>query len=84
MIIAWEYRSGGPNAEETQVRCLESALRAIDASEVVVGAFLWKWLPASRRGENFLLNTTAMQTVIGEAWRGRPAVDSIDPARRED
>ena len=68
----WEYRTGGPDAEETQRRCMEAALRAVERSETIVGAFLWKWFPGDgRRGRrgNFIMSTPAMRDVIGRHWR---------------
>jgi hypothetical protein len=65
----WDHRSGGPDAEETQRRCLHVALEAIDGSDVVVGAFLWKWFPGEpRRHGNFLMSTPAMRETIGGRW----------------
>ncbi len=65
----WAYTQGGPNAEEVQRRCLRAALAAIDRSEVVTGAFLWKWFPgdSNSRG-NFLKSTPAMREVIATQW----------------
>jgi hypothetical protein len=64
----WETGSGGPDAEETQRRCLEAALQALANRERIVGAFLWKWFPGDTRGENFLKSTPAMRQVIGRHW----------------
>lgn len=67
-IRPWESRSGGPNAEETQRRCLDAALDELAGRERVVGAFLWKWFPGETRGENFLKSTPAMRQVIARHW----------------
>jgi sugar phosphate isomerase/epimerase len=65
----WEYGQGGPDAEEVQGRCLTAALGALEGSEIVTGAFLWKWFPGERRWRgNFLMTTREMRQVIGESW----------------
>ena len=54
-----------------QARCLAASLTAIQRSDVVVGAFLWKWFPGGQersRGENFLMSTPAMRSVIARHW----------------
>jgi len=68
-VRPWEYRVGGENAEEIQRRCLDAALRALERSDIVVGAFLWKWFPgeAGLRG-NFIKSTPAMREVISDHW----------------
>ena len=72
----WDHRTGGENAEEIQKRCLTVALRAIEGSDSVTGAFLWKWFPRSRRGgRNFLMSTPAMRKIITEEWTA-PTNDS--------
>ena len=67
----WEYRQGGEHAEEIQRRCLIAALKAIEQSETVVGAFLWKWFPDenSRARRDFLKSTPTMRAVIAEHWK---------------
>ena len=70
-------------AERLQARCLAASLEAIERSDVVVGAFLWKWFPGgpeASRGEDFLMSTPAMREVIAAHWapgrvtlRPRPA-----------
>lgn len=58
--------------ERLQERCLSAALAAIAGSDVVRGAFLWKWFPGGpedSRGENFLMSTPAMRAVIARYWR---------------
>ena len=64
----WDAREGGEHAEETQRRCLEAALRALDRNDSLIGAFLWKWFPGRTTHENFLMSTPAMQEVIAEYW----------------
>ena len=49
-IEPWDHRTGGPDAVETQRRCMAEALRAIDGDPVIVGAFLWKWFPEGAAG----------------------------------
>ena len=64
----WEYQEGGDAAEETQRRCLSAALRAIERSDAIVGAFLWKWFPGEGEYGNFLKSTPAMREVIRTHW----------------
>ena len=66
----WEYAQGGDHAEEVQRRCLTAAMKAIDRSDAIVGAFLWKWFPddGSRYRRNFLKSTPSMREVISEFW----------------
>lgn len=65
----WDYTQGGEDAEEVQRRCLDAALRALGRSEIVVGAFLWKWFPGETGGHgNFLQSTAAMRAVIAAHW----------------
>ncbi|MBT8487041.1 MAG: hypothetical protein HKO59_08045 [Phycisphaerales bacterium] len=67
-VRPWEYRQGGEAAELVQRRCLTAALAALEDSDGVVGAFLWKWFPGERNRGNFLKSTPAMQRVIQRAW----------------
>jgi len=70
-IRPWDYAQGGPHADELQRRCLAAALGAIERSDAVVGAFLWKWFPDGGRGRgDFLQSTPAMRAVIAEFWAG--------------
>ncbi len=71
-VRPWDYRQGGENAGEIQRRCLSAALKAIEGSETVTGAFLWKWFPdnSSGRRRNFLQSTPAMRAVIADHWLG--------------
>jgi len=72
-VRPWEYRQGGGDAEEIQRLCMTSALRAIEESDFVVGAFLWKWFPDEGRGHrNFLTSTPSMREVIGRFWGASP------------
>lgn len=64
----WESRQGGEQAEETQRRCLSAALPAIDSSEWIVGAFLWKWFPGESGRGSFLKSTPTMRKVISDHW----------------
>jgi hypothetical protein len=66
--------------EHLQARCLTASLEAIEKSDVVVGAFLWKWFPGgpeSSRGEDFLMSTPAMRAVIARHWG--PAQTEVQP-----
>jgi hypothetical protein len=72
----WSYRSDGAEAEPIQARCLEAALRSIERSSVVLGAFLWKWFPNPYPvGRNFQLATPAIKEVIRKAWVSPPGED---------
>jgi hypothetical protein len=73
-VRPWAYAQGGEHAAEVQQRALTAALKAIEASEHVTGAFLWKWFPDSYRGGNFLKSTPAMREVISSFW--------TEPSRR--
>ncbi len=64
----WESKQGGEQAEETQRRCLASALPAIDSSDWVVGAFLWKWFPGESGRGSFVKSTPTMRKVIKDNW----------------
>ncbi|MCP3903574.1 MAG: hypothetical protein GY715_08045 [Planctomycetes bacterium] len=78
-VRPWEYRTGGEHADEIQRRCMHAALDAIDDSEVVSGAFLWKWFAGSRgRRGNFLMSTPEMKTVIRDQWADE-VVDAAVP-----
>ena len=68
----WEYRQGGDDAEEIQRRCLTAALRAIEGSDTIVGAFLWKWFPGETPRGNFLKSSPAMREVIRTHWAVNP------------
>jgi hypothetical protein len=69
-VRPWEYpQDPDPRAEELQTRCLDAALRAIDRTDGVVGAFLWKWFPGEVSRGNFLASTPAMRRVIARHWK---------------
>lgn len=51
---------------------LDRALHAIEASEVVEDAFLWKWFLGPVRRETFLVSTPTMRAVIAARWQGEP------------
>ena len=67
----WEYRTGGPNAETIQRRCMEVALEVLADDAVVAGVFLWKWFPGGSRGSNFLMSEPHVRAVIRAAWSER-------------
>lgn len=75
-VRPWEYAQVGAEGEEVQRRCLDAALQALERSEIVAGAFLWKWFPGEHgrfRGD-FLQSSKAMRKVIAAHWqapRGR-------------
>ena len=64
----WESRQGGEHAQEIQRRCLIAALKSIDESDAIVGAFLWKWFPGDFRRSSFLKSTPTMRKVIRDHW----------------
>jgi len=65
----WESGQGGEHAEEIQRLCLAAALKSVDESDAIVGAFLWKWFPGESRGRgSFLKSTPVMRQVIREQW----------------
>jgi len=68
----WDYAQGGEHAEEIQRRCLRAALAALANTEIVAGAFLWKWFPGEhgRFGGNFLQSSPAMREIIAARWEG--------------
>ncbi len=70
----WGRGRRSEQAEETQRRCLKAALQAVEKSETVVGAFLWKWFAGPTHHENFLMSTPAMREVIQTQW-GQAGVD---------
>lgn len=80
----WAYpQANGPDAaraEALQVRCLASALSAIEGqSNWLRGAILWKWFVRSdrhehrARRENFLMSEPAVRAAIAVAWAGKVA-----------
>ncbi|MEE8142831.1 MAG: hypothetical protein V3T77_07005 [Planctomycetota bacterium] len=64
----WDYRVGGDQAEQIQIRCLTAALKVIDQEESIQGVFLWKWFPGDRPPRNFSMSAPAMRQVITEQW----------------
>ena len=68
-VRPWEYAQGGERPDEVQRRALTAALKAIERSQTVSGAFLWKWFPEGgwSRG-NFLKSTPSMREVISRFW----------------
>ena len=82
----WDYRQGGDHAEEVQRRCLSAALKAIEGSDIVAGAFLWKWFPdgSSHWRRNFLKSTPAMRAVIADHWGDRLTSVPVNKVRGTD
>jgi hypothetical protein len=64
----WESGRRNMPDEALQQKCLESALRAIERDDQVIGAFLWKWFPGDTDHENFLKSTPAMRSLIKSYW----------------
>ncbi len=67
-------RPTDPDGELIQTRCLEAALAAIEGSEAIAGAYLWKWFPGERARGSHRKSTPAMQAVIRRSWAA-PADD---------
>jgi len=67
----WKYETGGERAMEVQTRCLEAAIRAMDAEPTVVGAFLWKWFPGDAEPRDFAKSAPHMRSVIRSHWGAR-------------
>jgi len=68
-VRPWEYAvHADPEAESLQVRCLDTALAAVDRSAGIKGAFLWKWFPGEVARGNFRKSTPAMRQVIARHW----------------
>jgi hypothetical protein len=70
-VRPWDARTGGQDADGIQRRCFNAALHAIKHSDVVVGAFLWKWFPVGDGRGNFLMTTSGMRQLIAEHWSER-------------
>lgn len=71
-VEPWSYHSDGAEAEPTQARCMDAALRAVEREPSVAGVFLWKWFPNPRPvGRNFQLATPGIKDVIADCWRSR-------------
>lgn len=69
-VRPWEYeQDADTEAELLQLRCLEAALTALDGSERIAGAFLWKWFPGEIPRGNFVKSTPAVRSVIARHWR---------------
>jgi len=67
----WDGAHARAADERLQARCLTASLEAIERSDVVVGAFLWKWFPGgpeASRDEDFLMSTPTMRDVIAQHW----------------
>jgi hypothetical protein len=56
------------NAEILQGRCLQTALKAIEQDDMVIGAFIWKWFAGNHRDENFLASTPKVRNIIKSRW----------------
>ena len=66
----WDYKTGGPHAEEIQARCLRVALEETARVDFLKGVFLWKWFPnlPERELENFDLRKPAPRAAIQTTW----------------
>ena len=77
-VRPWDYRTGGEQAEIVQQRCMNAALGALDSSDAIVGAFLWKWFPGRPRRGNFLMTAPEMRAVIEQHWKSSALPDTLD------
>jgi len=68
----WAYERGGEDAEGVQTRSMSTALQAIAGEPDVLGAFVWKWFPGRRGGEDFAAASPAMRKVLRSAWGNDP------------
>lgn len=68
----WTDGANEPGSEAVQTLALDRALLAVETSEIVEGAFLWKWFPGPVRRETFLVSTPAMRTVVAARWQDEP------------
>lgn len=65
----WLGHGDDPAAEVFQRTCLRVALEAIEETEVVVGAFLWKWFPEPRPvGRDFQIATPGVREELRRTW----------------
>jgi len=61
-------RRGSAAGRELQGRCLEAALRAVEAEPSVVGLFLWKDFAGNARGEDFPVLRPELRPRIKSIW----------------
>lgn len=67
----WAYATGGPNAGEIRLRCIESALRLENRYSFLAGMFFWKWfasMPGEREKQTFDMRDRAARTLIERYW----------------
>jgi glycosyl hydrolase family 113 len=67
----WDYSKGEKKYEALQARCLKAALEAIEESQAVRGAYLWKWFPGPRKPRDFNLEAEHMRKVLRDFWLPR-------------
>jgi len=68
-VRPWSYRTDAdPAALDLQLRCLAAALDALERSEGIVGAFLWKWFPGDEPRGNFRKSDPAVREIIARRW----------------
>jgi hypothetical protein len=77
-VRPWEESRGAPDPE-TQRRCWEAALKALDREDWVAGVFVWKWSSSAAAGgprdPGFTLRGKPAEAVVRRAfrhWRDRP------------
>jgi hypothetical protein len=64
----WIRGDGQPGGAHLQELCLERALLAVERSERVIGAFLWKWFPSEPRREDFQIQQSSMRETVRRRW----------------
>lgn len=65
----WLGDGDDPAAEVFQRLCLRVALEAIEETETVVGAFLWKWFPEPRPvGRDFQIAAPGVREELRRTW----------------
>ena len=66
----WSFVTGGENAVEIQLRCLESALGLTNKQSFLAGMFLWKWFPElpHHEEEDFRLQTPGIKALLARHW----------------
>jgi hypothetical protein len=68
-VRPWTYpQDADPRAEALQLKCLDTALTALDENDWIVGAFLWKWFPGEIPHGNFRKSAPAVRKLIADHW----------------
>jgi hypothetical protein len=67
----WGFKTGGDDATEIQLRCIDAALNLPTKHPFLAGMFWWKWfpdLPNEHEKENYCLQTPAIKALIAKHW----------------